>query len=398
MITIEIRKTLNVYYLLCSLFFIFMLRPVILLNDPRIETAWKYATVLLSIVSVVVVLIRNIQTSSLKWIILFCISFIIGTFRNEYGNNISAISLAAQIMLAFNLGMIMAQERDKELLHIISNWISVAIFADSILGFMNIPSKLGYRSDYTLFGYDNYAAYIIFPLLIAKLALDYYLNHRWGASDYACIILSISYKLFTNSINAYFFFTLFFLLYLFFEHSDILIKLFDFRFVAIFSMLAVIGVVQFHIEDYIAGLLVSLGKTTNLSFRSFFWQKSVNQIPKTPLFGYGVYQSGFFQKLLGIRSFIYYSAFTHSHNFFIDLYFFCGIIGSVLYALIVTTSLNGFLLSRRKIGKSRKIAIVGVAIYYLMGFLDGYASANAIYFLFGLFGLFSKENLDEEII
>lgn len=383
---IEIK---NVIY---ACFFIVLFRPIFLQLNPTVESLWKCVTVLLSILSMIIVYNKCGLYRRLFFVFLFCACLILGTIRNQNGNNMGAVSLCFQIVLAVNLGTILMIERDISSLRMVSNLIAIQILADSVYGILNISRIIGFRDDITLYGLDNYTAFLILPLLIIKLAIDYYCYRRFVFGDYLCSMIATLYKYYTNSINAMFFFTIFIIGVFIIGHTDFIVKLFRLRNVLIISLILIVGVVRFHIENYMADLLISLGKSTNLSYRSLLWSESLKILSKTPIFGYGVYTEGFFQNAIGLsRNMQYYQNLTHAHNFFIDLYLLCGVVGFLVYILMVYDFVRIPNLKHKVIKMEQKIVIIGIAVYYLMGFMDGYASAISIYILFGLIPLFNED-------
>ena len=362
--------------------FILCLRPYYVQVNPVLNDIWKYGMASFAVVSIIQVFLIN-RMKNTSCLYLFCVSYLIGTIHADNGDISGAFSYCAQIILANNVGIILKHCNSRRALSLISSLIALCIYFDCILGALQLPILLGKDNVYTLWGYDNYAAYVLLPLIAAKCGIDYYIHGKLVFNDYCCVILMIIYKLYTLSLNAIVFFSMYFVLLVVIKNYDLLIKRLKLWHVLAANILLITLIVKFEVYKKFEEVLKYLGKGNNFGYRADFWKRTVRILLETPVFGYGKYQGSFFATLIGYNP-IYYLATTHAHNFILDLWLQTGIVGMSLYYLYVYKCLRGVTIKPASL--SERIILLGIIVYYLMGLVDAYPFISTSYFLLGLYG------------
>jgi len=96
------------------------------------------------------------------------------------------------------------------------------------------------------------------------------------------------------------------------------------------SIVVSYGIIKFFIQHYFSYLIVTLlGKDMSLSFRDIVWENALQYIPQKLIFGYGVENSAYtISKITGM----------HMHNMYLDILYKCGIIGALVFYLMLKKS------------------------------------------------------------
>lgn len=123
--------------------------------------------------------------------------------------------------------------------------------------------------------------------------------------------------------------------------------------------------------DLILFISKLFGKTITFSGRTSIWDKALTQIANSPIFGYGIQESQKLNEMIGNR----FSA----HNYFLDLLFQRGMIGLVLYLILIIMPV--FLLKRTKTISQYTYVLIGFSctIFAMSLFEPLYISEAIIY-------------------
>lgn len=365
---------------------IFIVRPYYVQMYSRLNTLWAYSMLGLSIWSVYknISVIKNNKglTVLSTAIYIFCFLYIFSTLMNERSNTISAISECAQMIGGFNLGLLTVNPIYKKTAVFAMRRIFTAyLYLDAFLGFLNMGSLLGLSREMTFLGYDNYASYCILPMLAIKFSLDYQLQNKIKGETWFCCFICIAYKIRTVSFNGLFLLCIFGLLCYIVIHRRDFGKIFTPKMGLLIVVVLVIGVNVFKIQNAFSGILLSSGKGTTLGFRTVIWDYTIRALFSAPLWGYGKIDNGSFQTIVGLSP-VWDKQANHAHNLLLELWFSNGIIGMLIYIIIIAICAKG--LRKKWHDGAYRILVCGVFIYVLLGFIDGYPYIASSYVLFSL--------------
>lgn len=371
-----------------------MIRPYYIQLNMVLNTIWAYLTVVMAIVTTIIVVKKRNSREVWLWIMSFCVIRIFSSVINGYSDILSEVSVFAQILLAFNIGLLFLSDTYGKIAGTILNYvISIYLYLDIISGILGISKRLGLGTEYSFIGYDNYAVYIILPLLCVKWAIRFKKNQKLTKNDWICWAACLAMKVYTLSYNAILMLLIYAILYLLASKMKQIRRFINPRNAAIIAALMLIGVIRFNVHHIFSGVLLQLGKGTTLNSRTSIWPGVISAIWRKPILGYGGMRlDGIFQELIGLNK--YWTQATHAHNLYLQLLFEVGIIGFVIYFLMVRHCLKYFSL----IKTSRLFAILaaGIGTYFLMLFFDGYIGTTSIYLLYAVFYSFSIREFSEK--
>lgn len=366
---------------------IFMIRPYYVQINENLNLIWGITTCAFMLISTII-LFTNRKKNNLFWIVLFSIVYIFATFFNERHNLFGSISTVAQILLPFNLGLFLSINKYKEdIVKIVPKIAAIYIYLDSLLGILGISEKiLGMNNSMTFLGYDNYAIYVLLPLITVKWGLGYYRNGKLEISDWICWGLPLFYKITTLSTNAIIGLVLMPIIYCISKNIRILRKLIRPQNAIIILIILLIAVLGFGVQEIFEGLMIKIGKGTTLGFRTVIWNHVALVLPKIPFWGFGQIDDGSFQNIVGLSP-VWDTQANHAHNLIFDIWFSTGILGLIFYTLMLWSCLKH---SRKLINiVEYRILIIGLIVYFLMGFLDGYPYIPSFYLLISIIYSFS---------
>lgn len=365
---------------------VFIIRPYYIQRYQKLNTIWAYITVglaLWSIYKTIPVIKKGKKTAVLlAAFYAYCILFVFATATNEANNTFSALSECAQMVGGFNLGLLsLIPQYKASVVSAVCKVFADYLYVDALLGFLNIGALLGVNKTMTFLGYDNYAVYCILPMLVIKFAFGYQRNRKIKWEDWFCWLCCLLYKIQTMSLNGIIFLALFGLVCYIAIHRVDLRKIFTPLNAVIISFFLVLGVSIFNIQNFFSEIFVFLGKGTTLGFRTIIWNHTIPALFNAPLWGYGHLTTGSFQTIVGLNP-IWDTEGNHAHNLLMELWFSNGIIGLILYISIV--SMCAKWIKGKQCNNTYKLLGYGVAIYILMGFIDGYPNMAVSFTLFSL--------------
>lgn len=213
----------------------------------------------------------------------------------------------------------------------ICNTVSVLAFPD---GF-----NFGGREPFNFFGHKNSSIDIVLPSIVCSLLLDRRQGRHLSARSVmfaaiGCVQFLVSYSA-TSVIAILFFFTLLALCRL----PRIASLINGFSLLGGYAVTVVLLMVM-KVQELLAPILVGvLGKTTTFTLRTFVWEGVLSMMtPEHLLLGYGasVRFSLFFNDYL----------YNNAHNFFLHVLVSGGLIGVVLYCILIFLAASKMVSSR----------------------------------------------------
>lgn len=373
---------------------VFVVRPYYVQIIPMLNSLWIAATIACLLWSSYAV-VKHRLFRYVKTYALFLAILIFSTFFNHMANVGSAISSAIQVLLACNIGLMIltSNKQPTSSLRCIRNVFVAYLAADAVAGILNVSSLLGLSDTLTLLGYDNYAIYNIIPMLAVVAGVDFYLYKKLSKGATLLWLLCLVYKIVTVSINACMMLLIYGFIMFIGVHIRGFRKLISIKNAVIFTVAAFVGVYFFKIQELFVSLLVSMGKGTTLGFRTVIWARAVPAILKQFWFGYGYLNAGEFQPLVGLSS-VWDTEANHCHNLFLEIIFTTGIIGFIVFVMAMRKNLRT--IQRANMMLPLTPMVVGMIVYFLMGFLDGYPYTVAFYVMMSLATSLSVYELRKE--
>lgn len=374
---IRIRKSELQIMFMC----IFIIRPYYIQINAILDFIWSVIAFILFVYSIYFVYKKRRQQQT-YWLTLFVSIYLIATILNELNNLVSAVSAVGQIILAFNVMLIVqdlynANSALKVVLHVLRTYLWIEIFC-SLSGVYKI---LELEETMTFLGYDNYAAYILIPMLTVIWAIDALLFGTIPKLDILCWVGLLTISIKTFSINLILGLLIFIFAFFFVKYFKFLRNLLTPINAIIIVVALWIGIAVFRIHELMGGTLEALGKGSNFSFRTVIWSRVISIFPQIPIIGLGRQSAETFLNLIGLNP-MYFSEANHSHNFFLEILVDFGIVGLIAFGGFVVNIIRG----KKRILKalSTRILMVGIFTYILMGLVDGYPFTTPFYLMMGM--------------
>lgn len=267
-------------------------------------------------------------------------------------------------------------------------FIFIMVFINLItILFPSIYSLSSYRISFL--GYDNSFLPFVAMGNVVVIAINYLFHQKITIQTYIISILSLITLFIEESSNAkvaaYLLITLYLLLFFHIISNKTFNKFFNYKTYLALSIILVFFIVIYHIQDYFASFIVNvLHRSTNITGRTYIWERTLNYIKYKPLIGYGT--ADFEQRLLSFG--IY-----HAHCTYLNVLLEGGIVGLTFY-------LNVLLCVIKKIKKymNEKFVIIlsfGTLIYYVMTIVEFYKQAHMFFVVLTLL-YYSSHLINEE--
>lgn len=367
---------------------IFLIRPYYVQINPTMNKIWAGMTCVLSAFLMFKVF-KYKKLSRGKWLIAWLFVMLLATIKNQYYNIGGVISTFFQVVLAYNIGILFGIKKYRQTVEdILGKVIYIYILMDLFFGVSEFSVKiLGLKPEQTFLGYDNYAAYIILPMIAIKWAISILKKGKLDKSDWICWGGEFIYKAVYMSFNAIVGLVLFLIIYIASRYHKKFKKFLKPQYAIIVVILLLFGIIKLHIHELFSGLFVAVGKGTTLGFRTVIWGKLVPKLGSIPIIGYGAVDSGFFQDTIGLSS-IWDVEANHAHNFILEIWFTTGIFGVILYIIFLWRNLKRASHLNMSYGL---ILLNGIVVYFLMGFIDGYPGITTFYTLLAMTYVLEKE-------
>ena len=191
------------------------------------------------------------------------------------------------------------------------------------------------NSNYSIFGLDNYAIFYVFPMLAAVCFSSLYLKGRITNTVALLYGLCLVCKIITFALTSVIVLGLFGIILLLISRGKChTVKLFTLKSGALVLATATIAVIVFRCDRLIMPVLELIGKTSTVESRVLIWQKSIDAITHSPVFGFGKMSDGLFQLLTGFNPTWDVEA-DHTHNGILEILFSTGFVGLILISLFI---------------------------------------------------------------
>lgn len=227
--------------------------------------------------------------------------------------------------------------RDKTFLKIIRHYMTIILIINFVLQMFD-QDMFGYTKALNYLNFfesDNYLGWYYVPYITLCLILDFVEKGRTRNITYFEIGLCMA-----SIVRAWVGKTMIALaliiLYIVFVYRKKISFAFTPKLLGIGYIVLDIGIVFFGMQNiFSASLYDFLGKEVTLGGRIYIWAAAIQNISKSPIWGYGITQGGelFINHVYG------YGDLVPSHNLFLEVAIQSGLIGLILYLLILTVFL-----------------------------------------------------------
>ncbi len=370
------------------LFFILYLKPFNTSFWGVIDTFLQLAKIVISFILLVLILIKDkpiskITLYAVMFLLAWSIALIINSTLTE--NFISIISIACIFLF---IDLYRGNSKDEKYifkcLYIIS---SIYIILHTLTIFMGHPI-FGEAVNYDRYflGGDNRSAFIL--LILCALIYIYDVKYKKSIAVKTVIIslIGLAGLIYTFSVAGLISYS-FLLLAILLRKHKIVKTVFSVKCVLVLMAVVVISVAVFHIEDKLQPVLSLFGKN-GLSSRETIWPLAIQHFWERKLFGYGALSAE------QISKYYLYGA-GHTHNLILELLMMTGIVGSVLFFILLYKVINKC--KRVETLKTYYIFMFGLTSYFLCAIFDFYIELIYLYLFLGLMTLGKEKRLERHV-
>lgn len=374
---------------------VFVVRPYYVQIFSAANDIWAYLTLLFAAASCVLAFVYR-KEKEIGLVLIFAIIYIIATLLNESHNILSVVSTVCQIVLGFNIGVLaFSGECVDKKVDVIRFVTTIYLYLYIICGFLDVSVRFfGQYDTITFFGYDNYAAFIVLPLMAIKWSLDSYQTGCVLKRDWLCWGLCLLYNLKLRSFTIIAVLCLFVVVYLFVRYFREIRKIIKPWVAFVLIVLFLVGIVRFQMQYLAAGILEALGKGVTLNSRTWIWDRTITAIFQRPILGQGYLSEGSFQWLINIDPADHPAA-SHGHNIILDILICTGFVGLICFGILLFQQVRA---ARKHLAnKEIYLLLTGLFLFLLLGTFDGYPFIATFYLMISLLGSIPRYDKKEEV-
>lgn len=344
---------------LTGFFLLILVEPAYFTKIGWLDTLYDYMSLVIAMLLIITSIISKPIHKSRIWIIafygvmFFATIFGSGNVLEYMKSNFASLAMC----LMFDIWL---EKSPKTLINgfsvlevlVYANFITVLLFPKGI-----------YRTDlYTanwLLGYKNYHIRTILPIICMTLIRSYYRYGRISLRTWVLLACSACTLVFVGSATALVGYTIFIgLLMLYHSKKKAIPKIITLMNVLIASVIVLIGIIVFNIQDYASYLIENiLGRNLTFTGRLPIWKMSILSFLKKPILGYGYLTGDEYVRMYNAGR-----AFTHPHNYI----FYILLTGGLLLGII---SIIGYYMASRMINRNIKFVYSKIILFTLCSFL-----------------------------
>ena len=335
---------------------------------------------IISCLSLILITIKIKKNVIIKYIILFVLIYLVSTLFNNPDQLMGAISEISRLLIVPLYMLLIKREKSMVSFLVKLRKIFILIlFADVLTGIVQIAGfRIFEHNAITFLGLDNYAAFIIIPMLSIVFFSSYICTGRIRRMDIVVFFLSFTMKLLTNSLSALFALIIFGLtIFLGFHWGKIREQVTPKK-IVILVIILLFMIVGLGVQNYFEPLFTKLGRDVTLNFRTVIWDKLLRSIPKSFLFGYGKTSGDEFKTIVGL-SLLYDTQATHPHSFYLAVLFSTGCLGCIVFLKILFLTFKATYRNRKL--KSMYLLVCGIISFFIIAFADDYIMLPYLYML-----------------
>ncbi|MCH5187309.1 MAG: O-antigen ligase family protein [Oscillospiraceae bacterium] len=324
---------------------------------------------------------KNIAVpKGLKYIFAFICVMMLATVMN-FSDQLTALLSETSRLLITPLYLMLAFSSGEEvflsaLKKLRVTYITVLLADVTVLALELLGVKIYKSVIYTILGMDNYAAFMIIPMLTVIFYASCRNNGRIDFLDIAIYALCLAAKVITFSFAAMLGLVAMGLVILFAYNIKSSIKILLPQLMIGLSVLLIIGVVAMQASTRLDIMLEGTDKT--ITSRSMIWEHTVEHIPDKLFLGHGKTSGSQFKSSAGL-SLQWHDQATHPHNFILAVLYSTGLVGALIYAGILSQLLKKI---RMKINdRITSVVLGGIIGYFILMIADDYVTIPMLYTL-----------------
>lgn len=293
------------------------------------------------------------------------------------------LNYAIQFTSSFYLMILFLESYKKHWLEIIEIWnilLWILVILDLFSMFI-FPNGLYSDGRYSLnwiLGYKTARLVFSLPLCVFTAIGDISRSGRLRTKSFLAVILSCIAGIKAQATGATLALVMLGVLFLLVNFSykkkalwGIIRKIINYKVIVPIYILVVIATIMIERIPMMQQLVNMLGKDATLTTRTFIWSACLKQIVQSPLWGYGYLTEADFIEITGN----YFAG--SAHNMVLSILMAVGIIGLILYSIII-------ILSIRKIyfGEESMIQVIIISGIIVQLFI-GISSSSLVFCMFG---------------
>lgn len=245
------------------------------------------------------------------------------------GGNFSSLFLTLANAIALAVVVEMGLKTDPDALldsitlvlgtYVLAHLATILIFPEGMYEFNT------YTENY-LFGYRNNTIMLALPAIVFSMVRSLRLYNKITISAFVILAASITAVIRAFSATAVVGICLLsvFIILAIIKFMPKFLNIYTY---IIVNVLYFFGVIIMRVQNAFAFLIVDvLGRDLTFTGRTFIWDKALDAFTKSPVFGVGEISNDASRDLIGA---------THAHNYYLDLLYKNGIIGFLLFMIIL---------------------------------------------------------------
>ncbi len=360
-------KTIDMFNFILYIFLLFPFFKItyFVSNFSKAELVYKILQIIATMIILFLVLKKGKYSKIINYILFYLLVFILATFLNK-GELSGSFFLSLRTLVLCLIVDYGLRNNTKIFLSAFEVLLSIFVYANfmSIVIFRNgmYTNEIGYTENWIL-GYKNLHILYILPALLGSFLSSYYSKNRLSFKNY--LLLSISFlSLLTVNSSTSLVGVILILFYLLFYNLINKVNLFNIKNYFLIYIVLFMSIVILRIQNLFKFLIVDiLHKDLTLTGRTYIWDYVIRLIKQKKFLGYGLENSS-----LRLNKTTYWRSY-HAHDQLLEIIYKTGIIGLILYFIIMYKSFKELYQYRDfKIAKFMAIIIFSYCIMMLTEF------------------------------
>ena len=378
---VQIDETCRENRVLAIVLIVLSTKPYAVQLNGVVDAIWN-VSVLVAIATGLIVCGRNRiikQVVSTPTVLLasFCALYCAITLLSHPQNTAGAFSESARIILGYSTVSLLCRRNPKVCMKAIKQSFTVLLLADCITVLISQWVPIFGGSNYSFLGMDNYAVFFVLPMLGSVFAASYYLSDRITLDAWALAAVCLLCKIATHAATSIIALTVLILLALAVSKKETIARIINLYSGILMLVVFTVGVCVFQVQMLFAPLFEMMGKDVTLSYRTRIWDKTIQSILASPLFGYGKTGNGTFQEIVGFSPEWDVQA-NHTHNYVLELLFVAGVVGIAIYIIYLVCS------SGRPRNTLSGLVHISLFSFSVLMMTDSYIFISPFYILIGI--------------
>ncbi|MGN0600662.1 MAG: O-antigen ligase family protein [Oscillospiraceae bacterium] len=334
---LKIRKSLKISTVdLLALFIIFQFIPVYAITQIITVKVYNLISLCVSFGIILYCFLKKQKWSSTSAIwLLYTVVLISSCLLNRI-SPFFAVLYGVRVLAFIIINEYFIKCGKLELLKVSRSFMTVLIFLTTAQQFIDqsFYGMTGGGNYETFFISDNYLGYFYTAYISLCVMLDILDHNKITAWTYFVSIICLMSIIRSWAVKSIIGLVIL-LIYMIFIFGKRISEFFSQKKLTVVYIVVYVFVVFVGLKgDLISGILEKFGRDTSLSGRYYIWESTINNIKRSPIYGYGVDSTG----LMPINEF-YKGVLISSHNMFMEVVIQTGFVGLIIYLMFLSSSL-----------------------------------------------------------